>query len=404
MKKRFVLVVFLVLGIIVNAQTIVWRQLASLPQPYRNGEAVTLNNKIYFVSGYAKNSWPRHFYMYDPNTNTWSRKADVPVVLQNLALAASNDKIYAIGGDPVRNTNFEYNPETNTWKTLAPMPTARQHIDCGVFENKIYVIGGLDSWIDPDSGTISKKNEVYDIASNTWSEKAEIPSLRNNPAIVALDSLIYVIGGGGSETNIWTNLATVECYNVKTNTWVQKNNLPYPVFKPAALVINNNIILFGGIATINGKDSCLNKTLLYKAETDEWQEITPLPEENIFFGCTNIGNKIYIMGGMKGVPPNYTTLSTAYEGEFVTSNVLEYKQNKIQIFPNPSKNKIYIKNLDFNKDDQLRYKVLMISGQVVQKGQLTSYTICTSSLLPGLYTLVIEKNNNIVFQSKFIVE
>lgn len=40
---------------------------------------------------------------------------------------------------------------------------------------------------------------MYDTETNTWSEKSPIPTLRNNPAIVAKDSLIYVIGGAGSE-------------------------------------------------------------------------------------------------------------------------------------------------------------------------------------------------------------
>lgn len=33
------------------AQTIVWKRLASLPQGFRNGEAASLNDKIYFVTG-----------------------------------------------------------------------------------------------------------------------------------------------------------------------------------------------------------------------------------------------------------------------------------------------------------------------------------------------------------------
>ncbi len=398
MKKISSLMVFLVLVITLNAQTIVWRQLASLPQGYRNGEAVTLNDKIYFVAGCANNSWPRHFYMFEPTTNTWTRKADVPVAMQNLALAAVGGKIYAIGGDPIRNTNYVYTPETNIWNVLSPMPTGRQHIDCGIYENKIYVIGGLDTWIDPDSGIISKKNEAYDIATNTWSEKSEIPSLRNNPAIIIVDSLIYVIGGGGSETNIWTNIATVECYNVKTDTWEQKNDLPYPVFKPAAVVLNNQIFVLGGQV----EEGCTDKILIYKAETDEWEEITPLPHIKTFFGCTAIGNKIYIMGGMECFSP-YTALATMYEGEFVTSNVSEYQQNKIQIFPNPSENIISIKNLDVNVS-YLRYKILNTNGQIVQEGKLTDSKICISSLKSGLYLLVIEKNNCQIFQEKIIVE
>lgn len=397
MKK--IIIVWLLLGLFYSAisQTIVWNQLASLPEGYRNGEAVTLNEKIYFVAGYDSTFWPQYFYKYDPLLSTWTRMADLPGLTMNLALAAVNGKIYAIGGDSFNNENYEYTPETNTWITLSPMPTARQHIDCGIYENKIYVIGGLTSW-----ETITKKNEVFDVSTNSWSEKSEIPSLRNNPAIVTLDSLIYVIGGAGSDTDIWSNIATVECYNVKTDTWEQKSDLPYDLFKPAAVVVNNQILVFGGVTTLNGESVCTDKALLYKAETDEWEEITPLPDINIFFGCTTIGNKIYVICGQKGVPPNYSIYSTVYEGEFITS-VQEYQQDKIQVYPNPSGNIISVKNIE-NKFHNLIYKLINTNGQIVQKGKLVSPTISISSLRSGLYLFVIEKNNCQLFQEKFVIE
>jgi hypothetical protein len=401
MKKIAFTLILLVWLYPAFAQTIIWKQLASLPEGYRNGEAVTLNDKIFFVTAgpSAGNPWNRFFYKYDPTTNIWTKLADLPGATQNLALAGVNGKIYAIGGDSFRKTNYEYTPETNTWITLSPMPTARQHIDCGISENKIYVIGGITSW-----ETITKKNEVYDVASNNWSEKSEIPSLRNNPAIVTLDSLIYVIGGAGSDTDIWNNIATVECYNTKTDTWEQKADLPYVLFKPAAVVVKSQILVLGGITTVNDLGVCTDKVLLYNAGTDEWKEITPLPDTNIFFGCTTIENKIYVICGQKGVPPNVSLYSTVYEGELLTSSSFdEHQQNKIQIYPNPSNNIISIKNLD-DKYDDLIYKVISVNGHIVQQGKLTSPTISCSSLASGLYLLVIEKNNCPLFHEKFVVE
>lgn len=399
MKKVVFTLILLVWLCSAFAQTIVWRQRASLPKGYRNGEVVTLNDKIYFVTGASTSSWPPFFYKYEPTTNIWTKLADLPGATQNLALASVDGKIYAIGGDSFRNTNYEYTPETNTWITLSPMPTARQHIDCGIYENNIYVIGGLTSW-----ETITKKNEVYDVETDTWSEKSETPSLRNNPAIVTLDSLIYVIGGAGSDTDIWANIATVECYNTKTDSWEQKANLPYVLFKPAAVVVNNQILVLGGTTTVNGEGVCTDKVLLYKAETDEWKEITPLPDKNVFFGCTTIENKIYVICGQKGVPPNVSLYSTVYEGELITaSSIDEYQQNKVQIYPNPSDNIISIKNLD-DKFDDLIYKILSVNGHIIQQGKLTSPTISISSLVSGFYLLVIEKNNCQVFHEKLVVE
>lgn len=195
------------------------------------------------------------------------------------------------------------------------MPTARQHIDCGVYENNIFISGGLTSW-----KTISKKHEVYNASTNTWLEKAAIPSLRNNAAVITLDSLIYVIGGAGTKEDIWGDILTIETYNINSNKWVKKNDLPLLLFKPGAVVVNNEIIVMGGQTLINGKNDCSKKVLIYKPKSDTWIETNPLPEKNVFFGCTSIGNKIYVIGGTIGGNPDWSSYTSVYEGEYISED------------------------------------------------------------------------------------
>jgi len=317
MKKIIIIAVLLLVLSSSFAQTIVWKQLASLPEGYGSGEAISLNNKIYFVAGRSPKE-TEHFYEFNPKSDTWKRLADIPNPATNLAMTAVNGKIYAIGGDKFQSTNREYNPQTDTWKILEPMPTARQHIDCGTYGNDIFITGGLTSWKN-----ISQKTEVFNTAINTWTEKASIPSLRNNAAIVSRDSIIYVIGGSGSKDDIWAGIKSVECYNIKTDSWVQKKDLPFMLFKPGAVVVNNEIIVLGGLSEANGKDICSNKVLIYKPDTDNWVETTPLPAKNVFFACTSIGSKIYVIGGTSGGIPKWDYYSEVYEGKFITNNSTE---------------------------------------------------------------------------------
>lgn len=318
MKRVFIIFMLCFYAISSFSQTIVWKKLASLPEGYYSGEAVSLNNEIYFVAGRNDASTTSFFYKFNPKTNQWTKLADIPNPTTNLALAAIRGKIYAIGGDRFQNANREYDPKADSWKLVEPMPTARQHIDCGVYKNKIYISGGLTSWKN-----ITHNQEVYDVKTNTWSEKANIPSLRNNAAVVSLGSLIYFIGGAGTKEDIWGDILTVETYNVKTNKWVQKNDLPLKLFKPGAVVVDNEIIVLGGQTLINGKNDCSKKVLVYKAKTDQWVETTPLPVKNVFFGCTSIGNKIYVIGGTVGGNPDWESYNSVYEGEIITNNSKE---------------------------------------------------------------------------------
>ena len=296
------------------AQTIVWKEITSLPEGYYSGEAISLNEEIYFVAGRNDKSTTSSFYKYTPKTNRWDKLANIPNPATNLALAAVNGKIYAIGGDRFQNANREYNPQTNTWKLLEHMPTARQHIDCGVYENKIYVTGGLTSWQD-----ITKKHEVYDVRKGKWEEKASIPYIVHNAAVISVDSLIYVIGGAGTKEDIWGDVWRVEKYDIEKNEWTQKKDLPQLLFKPSAVLVNKQIFVLGGFTKTNEIDECSDKVFIYKPHSEKWIETTPLPTKNVFFGCATIDNKIYVIGGTLGDNPKWTSYSKVYEGEVINN-------------------------------------------------------------------------------------
>ena len=314
MKKIFItLIIFLAISS-GFAQKISWKELTSLPEGYYSGEAVSLNNEIYFVAGRSDKSITPYFLKFTPETNKWSQLANIPHPTINLALAAVKGKIYAFGGDRFKDTNREYDPVSNSWKILESMPTARQHIDCGIFGEEIYVMGGLTSWKN-----ITKKHEAYNVISDSWSEKAALPSLRNNAAVVTLDSLIYVIGGAGTKENIWGDILTVETYNVNNDRWEQKNDLPLLLFKPAAITVNNEIMILGGQTLIDGENDCSDKVFIYNPETDSWIETTPLPTKNVFFGCASVENKIYVIGGTIGGNPDWESYPAVYEGELISN-------------------------------------------------------------------------------------
>jgi N-acetylneuraminic acid mutarotase len=305
MKKIIIIVVLFLAISSTFAQTITWKKLTSFPETTSGAEPIVLNNKIYYIpSSYAPRTITPDFYSYDISTDSWVKLANMQAAKGNLAVAEASGNIYAIGGGFTK-TNFKYTPETDTWQNLDSIPTARQHIDCGVVDNKIYVIGGITSFKN-----ITKKNEVYDTETNTWSEKSPIPTLRNNPAIVTKDSLIYVIGGAGSEKSIWKTIATVECYNTKTDEWTTKSDMPFALLKPGAVVVNNKIVVLGG-QDASGKS--VSTVLIYDIESDTWAKTTPLPKINCFAGYASVGNKIYVIDGTTSAP-DWTYYSDVYEG------------------------------------------------------------------------------------------
>ena len=100
----------------------------------------------------------------------------------------------------------EYDPATDTWTKKADMPTARFFLSTSVVDGKIYVIGG--SFGSP-SQTLSIVKE-YDSATDTWTEKADMPTARFGLATSVANGKIYAIGGASG----YDALSTVEEYTL----------------------------------------------------------------------------------------------------------------------------------------------------------------------------------------------
>jgi len=150
----------------------------------------------------SSNSWRSS---NDP-PGTAGAPAPMPTARYELAVAAVNGKIYGIGGhggpNQELNTVEAYDPATNTWSTdvevvspkgvvlhipLAPMPTARSDLAAAAVNGKIYAIGGF--------GGLLNTVEVYDPATNRWTAAANLPTARYSLAAADANGLIYAVGG-----------------------------------------------------------------------------------------------------------------------------------------------------------------------------------------------------------------
>jgi N-acetylneuraminic acid mutarotase len=138
---------------------------------------------------------------YNPSTDTWSTKAAMPTARWNLAAAAVNNVIYAIGGG----NNEAYDPSNNTWSAKAAMSSARSWLAAVAVNNVIYTIGG---WVP---FTSTGGNEAYDPSTDTWSTRAAMPTPRQGVVAGAVNGFIYAIGGDNGN-----RLGTNEAYDTKT--------------------------------------------------------------------------------------------------------------------------------------------------------------------------------------------
>ena len=104
-----------------------------------------VNGKIYAVGGVGRGlSRISTVEEYNPVTDIWTKKANpIPTRRQYLSASVVNGKIYAIGGGaPGLSTVEMYDPTTDRWLRKADMPTARTLFPASAVNGYIYAIGG----------------------------------------------------------------------------------------------------------------------------------------------------------------------------------------------------------------------------------------------------------------------
>ena len=223
-----------------------WTTEAAIPTGRSNLATVTIQNKIYAIGGSA-DEYPwmpiAKNEVYDPYTNTWATKAEMPTARTQMCANNVNHQIYVTGGFKLVGPNdFEpsnkteaYNPTTNTWTTKAEMPYAAVKHSSVVIGDKIYVL--------------TSPIQIYDTKTDSWSLGSFPPTVQSNAdAVTILDEqgheLIYIFGGG--ETFTYPN-DLVQIYDPENDVWGVGSPMPIPRYGLAVAVVNNQIYALGGV-------------------------------------------------------------------------------------------------------------------------------------------------------------
>jgi RNA polymerase sigma factor (sigma-70 family) len=231
-----------------------WTQKADMLTQRGAVSTCVANGKIYAIGG-MEAAILSTVEEYDPILDMWTKKADMPTARWAFSTAVVNGKIYAIGGatgaqsvgDATRPSNptsslEEYDPATDTWTKKGDMPLAFAGSAATVVNDKIYVIGGAESVLKPMFSTVWE----YDPAKDTWTKKADMPTARAFLAAAVANGRIYAIGGAKSLAERSTS--TVEEYDPVTDTWTTKADMPTARSTMGADTVNDKIYVVGGSA------------------------------------------------------------------------------------------------------------------------------------------------------------
>jgi uncharacterized protein (TIGR03437 family) len=259
-----------------------WTTLAPVPSIRQEISTAVLDGKIYVIAGFNSSGGnTNNVEVYDPQTNTWSSAANLPIATNHNAAAVAAGKLYAFGG--TSNRAFVYNPQSNSWSDIAAMRF--QHANTaavGVINDKIYVAGGNGPNMN------QTELEVYDPAANTWTQLASMAVPRNHTAGGVINGKFYVVGGRPGDTAA----SALEVYDPVTSVWTRLRNMPTGRSGIGAGVVNGELYVFGGELPRQ-----FSEVEVYNPLSDTWTQLAPMqtPKHGIF--ASVIGNKIYLPAG-----------------------------------------------------------------------------------------------------------
>ena len=295
------------------AQDSVWTRKTDMPYPTYHMGTTVIDGKFYLMTGWLGGGASRYFHVYDTQTDTWSRKADIPssvlpIPISGATACAVDGKIYLMGGGGgvphvagSIATLKVYNLASGTWTLKADIPTPRSAIAAEAVDGKIYAFGGVDK-LNEWWGAVVKGGpflnvvEEYDPVTDTWAKKADMSIARSSMASAVVDGKIYVIGGAANTDGMALN--TVEEYDPVTDTWAKKADMPTARWEPSAVVAGGKIYVIGGNVRPPYQNTAKVAIVeIYDPVTDTWANGVPMnfPRQKVSAGLVN--GVIYTIGG-----------------------------------------------------------------------------------------------------------
>lgn len=227
---------------ILDAGTGRWRAGPNLPQPRHHAALAAIDGSVYLSGGsrHATRWTPeKNLWVLRPGSDTWDRLPDMPDGRMAHQMIAANGKLYVIGGRGASSKVLIYD-RTSGWSEGAPMPTPRDHLAAVLVQNKIYAIGGRHRGI-------LRNVDVYDIATDTWSQGPSLPRPMSAMAAGLLaDGRIHVVGGEDPGTFGGGVIDRHYVFDIASGTWSTGPKALLAVHGPAYGEIAGVLLIAGG--------------------------------------------------------------------------------------------------------------------------------------------------------------
>lgn len=228
-----------------------------------------------------------------------------PVLRSENAFVKAGDKFYLLGGRGIKSVEI-FEPATQTWSEGAPIPLEISHFQAVSHLGLIYIMGGLvGNW---PSETPLSHILIYNPLTDTWLIGPEIPPHRQRGAAgaVVYQNRIYLVCGiVNGHTSGW--VPWLDVYDPETNTWSELSDAPRARDHIQVAVANDQLVVAGGRKSGylgQGLEATVAETDIYDFKSGNWRTLASptgdIPTKRAGLTAISIGNAVVMIGGESG--------------------------------------------------------------------------------------------------------
>lgn len=231
----------------------------TIPQAQAYHECVQYQGKIYAIGDHHPFTTPEvradgMVHIFDPQTNNWTTGTSMPATY-GVGLAGMDllgGYIYVAGGvsrkdrSDLSNSTLRYNPATDVWDSMANMSAPRHSFELVAFHGKLYAIGGIvrlfDAALNQTTTAPANHTEIYDPATNTWTNGSDLPfKIAAHASVVHNDEI--VLAGGMSTSGKYDQ---IRGYNPLTGSVTTRGALHTSLYDFDLLNADGTLVYAGG--------------------------------------------------------------------------------------------------------------------------------------------------------------
>ena len=282
---------------LMEARTLEWTLTSELAHKRRSPGLVQLKDRrVLAAGGTGSQQVPiASVELWDPATGEWTAAADMISARDSMGTVALKDgRVMVVGGLGIDERGYLipslaeteiYDPATDEWSETAPMAEERvNHTTTVLTDGRVLVVGG--GGVD---GPYSNTAELYDPSSDTWESAAAMTLGRAfHTATLLSDGRVLVVGGKGK-------IVLAETYDPSSNSWVAAGETELPRSEHAATLLSDGrVLVTGGVGQLAPSE-------VFEPQSLGWTTVGSLQTGRYRHGAVRLTDgRIIVMGGTGG--------------------------------------------------------------------------------------------------------